>query len=71
MKNGPLTLRDVAGILGVRPHRVVYAITSGRVPEPLRISGRRMFAKEDVENLRRHFEDERQRRGKGRPNGNR
>ena len=53
MKKELMTLRAAAAVLGVPAHDVVYAITSGKAEEPLRISGRRMFSATDIENLRR------------------
>ncbi len=50
-------LKDVSRILGVRPHRVNYAITSGGVTEPeLRIGNRRIFQAEDISRLKRYFD---------------
>jgi DNA-binding transcriptional MerR regulator len=49
-------LKDVARRLGVKPYRVVYALTTGLVPEPsLRISNKRIFDVEDIERLAKHF----------------
>ena len=33
------------------PHRVVYLLTTGRVPEPPRLGNRRLFRPEDVKRL--------------------
>ena len=54
-------LGDVARTLRCQPHRIVYLLTSGKVPEPsLRLGNRRMFTKADIEQiaakLRRHNE---------------
>ena len=48
-----ITLRQAAAELQAPPHRIVYALTSKRAPEPLRISGRRMFSRADIARLRR------------------
>lgn len=69
MKQKYVTLREAATELGVAPHVITYAVVSGKVPEPMHISGRRMFTKEDIENLRRYFEHERERQWGGRTNG--
>ena len=53
MKQQIMTLREVAAALDVPAHVVVYAITSGRAKEPLRISGRRMFSQTDIDSLRK------------------
>jgi hypothetical protein len=49
-------LNEVARRLQVRPHKVVYAITSGQVEDVgLRIGGRRIFRPSDIQRLARHF----------------
>jgi len=49
-------LSEVAGLLRKKPWHVVYAITSGVVPEPkLRIGNKRIFVPEDIGRLAAHF----------------
>jgi DNA-binding transcriptional MerR regulator len=49
-------LKDVARRLGIKPYRVVYALTTGLVAEPqLRISNKRIFQAEDIDRLAAHF----------------
>jgi hypothetical protein len=49
-------LKDVARKLGIKPYRVVYALTTGLVPEPeLRIANKRIFTATDIERLAAHF----------------
>jgi hypothetical protein len=49
-------LSEVAGVLRKKPWHVVYAITSGAVPEPkLRIANKRIFLDEDIRRLAAHF----------------
>ena len=56
MKEQLLLLGDVARQLGVRPHRIVYALTSGLIPEPaLRIGNRRLFDENDLKQLANYF----------------
>ena len=56
MQDYYFTLGQVARLLGKRPHLVVYAITSGHVPEPaMRIGNKRVFGEADTERLARHF----------------
>jgi hypothetical protein len=56
MKKEHCLLNEVARRLQVRPHKVVYAITSGQVEDVgLRIGGRRIFRPSDVQRLARHF----------------
>jgi hypothetical protein len=49
-------LSDAAKALKRRPYQIVYAITSGLVPEPtLRIGNKRIFQIQDLERLKSHF----------------
>jgi hypothetical protein len=49
-------LSEVAGVLRKKPWQVVYAITSGAVPEPkLRIGNKRIFVDVDIRRLASHF----------------
>ena len=46
-------LGDVAKELGRKPFQIVYMLTSGYVEEPkLRIGGKRIFSRSDIENIR-------------------
>ena len=64
MKEELLLLGDVARVLNVRPHRVVYALTSGLVPEPqLRIGNRRLFDRKDIETLANYFAERKEKNG--------
>ena len=50
------SIKDVSRLLGIRQHRIDHAIASGLVPEPkIRIANRRVFQKEDLDKLRKHF----------------
>ena len=50
------TLGDVVRILGLKPHVVTYAITSGPLPEPsVRVGNKRIFTTDDVERMPLHF----------------
>jgi DNA-binding transcriptional MerR regulator len=50
-------LGEVARRLMCPPHRIVYLLTSGKVPEPaLRIGGRRVFTEEDIKRLAEKLE---------------
>ena len=45
-------LGDVARLLRTKPHKIVYLLTSGQVPEPeVRLGNRRLFSAEDIERL--------------------
>jgi len=49
-------LSDVSRILGKKPHQVAYALTSRAVQEPeQRIANRRVFSRDDIVRLARHF----------------
>ncbi len=43
-----LLLRDAARILNCQPYQITYLLTTRRVPEPLRIGGRRIFTADDL-----------------------
>lgn len=50
------SLKEVADIVGTRPHRISYAISNGFLKEPVeRITNRRMFTAADVEAARKYF----------------
>jgi DNA-binding transcriptional MerR regulator len=45
-------LADVARTLGCQPHRIVYLLSSGQVPEPaLRLGNRRIFTRADIDRI--------------------
>lgn len=50
------SLNEVARIVGVKAHRISYAITNAFLPEPEeRITNRRMFTDEDVKAATKYF----------------
>lgn len=54
--NQVYSMKEVARLLGVRPHRVGYAVSSGAVPQPSqRFGNTRVFTTEDVRRLADHF----------------
>jgi DNA-binding transcriptional MerR regulator len=53
MKKQLYSLGDVAETLSVPRHRIVYVLESGRVPEPQRLGGRRVFTEADVSAIAR------------------
>jgi len=54
--NDLLLLNEVSKRLGIIAHKLVYAITTGKVPEPrLRINNKRIFQPDDVKRLANHF----------------
>lgn len=46
-----LTIGDVAKRLDVPQYRIVYLLQRGRVPEPPRLSGRRIFTQQDLTHI--------------------
>lgn len=50
-----MSMAEVAKLAGVEPHRVQYALSRGRLPEPARVNGRRAFSPKDVERVREYF----------------
>lgn len=50
------SLKEVADIVGTKPHRISYAISNGFLKEPVeRITNRRMFTASDIEAARKYF----------------
>ena len=50
------SLKQVAEIVGVKAHRISYAVSNGFLPEPAeRITNRRMFTDADVEAAKKYF----------------
>ena len=50
MKTNYYTLKDVATLLDVAPHRIVYLITSRQVSEPtLRVGNVRVWTRPEIE----------------------
>jgi hypothetical protein len=51
-----LLLNDVARTLGLKAHKIAYALATGQVAEPaLRVANKRVFGEEDVRRLAAHF----------------
>lgn len=50
------SLKQVAEIVGVKAHRISYAVSNGFLPEPAeRITNRRMFTEADVAAAKQYF----------------
>jgi DNA-binding transcriptional MerR regulator len=49
------TLADVVRTLRTQPHIVTYMLRTGRIPEPMRVGGRRLFTMEDVSRIEAIF----------------
>lgn len=51
-------LNEVARLVGVRGHRISYAITNGHLPEPEeRLNNHRLFTEADVVRIKKFFAD--------------
>jgi len=51
-----LGLGDVSELIGVKRHRIEYAIANGSIPEPeLRIANKRVFTTEDAQRIADYF----------------
>jgi DNA-binding transcriptional MerR regulator len=48
MESEIYTLRDACEILRVQPHIITYLLATGKIPEPRRIGGRRLFTAADL-----------------------
>ena len=52
------SLKDAAEVLKVQPYRIVYLLTTGQVPEPRRIGGKRIFTIMDLHRLAKQLDIE-------------
>jgi hypothetical protein len=56
MKTQHLLLGETAKLLGIKPYRLAYALSTGLVEEPkLRISNKRIFQQEDIQRLKTYL----------------
>ena len=54
--NKHMSLKDVAGLLRVKPYQITYALVVGLVSEPaLWVSNKRIFQEDDLLRLALHF----------------
>ena len=51
MKKQLLSLKDVATRLNTQHYRIVYLLTTGKVPEPNRVGGKRVFDTDDLNRI--------------------
>ena len=51
MKKQLLSLKDVASRLKSQPYRIIYLLTTGKVPEPNRVGGKRVFDTDDLNRI--------------------
>ena len=51
-------LGEVARLIGRKPFQIIYMLTNGFIEEPkLRIGGRRIFSREDIEGIRKIMDE--------------
>jgi hypothetical protein len=56
MRQSHYSLKDVARIVGVKAHRIAYAVSNGYLPEPAqRITNRRLFSDADILAAQEYF----------------
>jgi hypothetical protein len=69
MQNSLLSISQVATLIGIRKHRIEYALSEGYVPEPkLRFIGKRAFDPGEVCTIAAYFEkDDRHCKKEGEP----
>lgn len=61
-----LSIRDVGRRIGVAPHRIAYAHTQERLPEPrYRVGGHRVYTPSDVQAVAAYFAESRKNQWKG------
>ena len=53
------SLKDIAALVGVKPHRIEYALKNGYLPEPAeRVTNRRIFTTTDLQRAMVYFTQE-------------
>ena len=51
-------LGEVARLIGRKPFQIIYMLTNGFIEEPkLRIGGRRIFSRDDIEGIRKIMDE--------------
>jgi DNA-binding transcriptional MerR regulator len=58
------SIKEVSEKIGIPYYRIAYAHQTGKLPEPLRWKGQRVYVDEDIEQAKEYF---RSRRGKRKP----
>jgi len=53
--NEYLSTGEAARLLRVPAYRIVYALTTGRIQEPIRLFGKRAFRRSDLTAMAAHF----------------
>lgn len=55
MQKNLFSMSEVSRISMTPTHRIVYALSAGRIKEPQRLNGRRCFRQKDVEMIKEYF----------------
>ena len=55
MNSSLFTLKDVAEKLNVSRNRIIYLFVSGKLSEPLHLSGHRVFDEEKIKEIQNYF----------------
>lgn len=56
MRKEVLSMADVVKRTGIKKHQIVYALESGKIPEPSTLNGRRCFSSRDLERIHKYFQ---------------
>lgn len=48
MDTNYFTLGEAARVLGIKNYQLAYLVSTGQIPEPMRIAGRRVFTVADL-----------------------
>ena len=51
-----LSMSEVVKRTGIKRHRIVYALQSGKLHEPDTLNGRRCFSSRDLERIQTYFQ---------------
>lgn len=55
MKKNMKSIREVAEHLGISEFQIAYAHRTLKIPEPLRVAGKRIYSRADVARIAKHF----------------
>ena len=51
MDKGQYLLGEAAGVLHCQPYQITYLLATRKIPEPMRIGGRRIFRAADMKRI--------------------
>jgi DNA-binding transcriptional MerR regulator len=58
MKKRLYSTAEVSRLSAIPPHRITYAMSRGRIKEPVRLNGRRAFTERDVAMVKGYFSNQ-------------